>query len=104
MTILWITVAMNIGNVLVTALSVYLMDLAGRRLLVLASMCAMIASTAILTVALSMPGHAFTAPLAIISVVCFVASFGFGARPPLRARPRPSCSHRSRAPLVLVAR
>jgi len=80
-TVLWITVAMNVGNVLVTALSVYLMDIAGRRLLVLGSMCAMVLSTGMLTVALSNPGHGFAAPLAVISTVSFVASFGIGLGP-----------------------
>jgi len=77
----WITVAMNVGNVLVTALSVYLMDRAGRRVLVLGSMATMVCATALLTAALTMPKTPLTAPLTIVAIVSFVSSFGIGLGP-----------------------
>lgn len=85
-TVTLIAILMNVGNVLVTLLSVYLMDKAGRRPLLLLSTGGMLAATAALTVALSTSGHGFSTPLSVFSVVLFVGSFGPpapGPRPPL---------------------
>jgi len=80
-----IAILMNVGNVLITALSVYLMDRAGRRALLLTSMVCMALSTAALTVALTValsnPGKVWTAALSVLSVVSFVSAFGIGLGP-----------------------
>jgi len=80
-TVTLIAILMNVGNVLVTLASVFLMDLAGRRALLLYSSIGMIVSTCLLTTALANPGHDWTSPLAVFSVVFFVISFGAGMGP-----------------------
>ena len=75
-----IAILMNVGNVLITLLSVFLMDRAGRRALLLISTVGMTLGTGALTVALKAPGQSFTTPLSVLSVVLFVASFGACAR------------------------
>merc|ERR1719310_2339333 len=72
---------MNVGNVLVSLLSTYLMDRAGRKILLLASNVGMIIGIVALTIALAGPKQDFTAGLATASVVTFVASFGIGFGP-----------------------
>jgi MFS family permease len=79
--IVLIAILMNVFNVLVTLLSVYLMDRAGRRLLLLISTIGMAAATVLLTAALTLPGHSFTTALSVVSVVLFVAFFGIGLGP-----------------------
>ncbi|KAG8461030.1 hypothetical protein KFE25_003599 [Diacronema lutheri] len=76
-----IAILMNVGNVLITLLSVFLMDRAGRRALLLISTVGMTLGTGALTVALKAPGQSFTTPLSVLSVVLFVASFGIGLGP-----------------------
>jgi len=80
-TVVIISVLMNVGNVAITVVSVRLMDLSGRRSLMLVSCVGMALSTVALTTSLSCPGHGWTAPLAIASVVGFVMSFGVGLGP-----------------------
>tara|TARA_B110001452_G_scaffold182222_1_gene153060 strand:+ start:551 stop:1243 length:693 start_codon:yes stop_codon:yes gene_type:complete len=80
-TVTAIAVLMNVGNVLVTLLSVWLMDRAGRRVLLLGSSVAMVAAILLLTLALSNPGQVWTSPLAVVSVVSFVMAFGIGMGP-----------------------
>ncbi|EOD37552.1 hypothetical protein EMIHUDRAFT_454885 [Emiliania huxleyi CCMP1516] len=80
-TVVIISVLMNVGNVAITVVSVRLMDLSGRRSLMLVSCVGMALSTVALTSSLSCPGHGWTAPLAIASVVGFVMSFGVGLGP-----------------------
>lgn len=77
-TIMVIAVAMNVGNVFITAVSVYLMDRAGRRALLLGSTVAMTLSTILLTAALKLTGRSWTAGLAVVAIVSFVMSFGIG--------------------------
>lgn len=67
---------MNIGNVLVTVTSGWLMDRAGRKPLLLVSTLCMMGAIGILTLALTHPGYDWTAPLAIV-----------GARDPAAAGP-----------------
>lgn len=71
-----IAVLMNVGNVFITLLSVYMMDRAGRRPLLLASTAGMAASTVLLTAALALPGRSFTPALSVISILLFVGAFG----------------------------
>lgn len=101
-TVQFIAILMNVGNVLITALSVYLMDRAGRRNLLLTSMCGMVFATAALTVALANPGKVWTPALSVLSVVTFVAAFGARGRAraprlPRRGRGAPRW-HRPHAP------
>jgi MFS family permease len=79
-----IAILMNVMNVFVTLLSVYLMDRAGRRALLLVSTAGMAAATCMLTVALQLPGRSYTTALSVTAVICFVATFG--ARRRRRAR------------------
>lgn len=80
-TVTLVAVLMNIGNVLITCISAWLMDLAGRKPLILGSTIGMCASIVALTVALTHPGTSWTAPFAVFSVVGFVMSFGVGMGP-----------------------
>ncbi len=80
-TVTIVAVLMNVGNVLITLLSASLMDLAGRKPLILGSTIGMSASIVALTVALTHPGQSWTAPFAVFSVVSFVMSFGVGMGP-----------------------
>ena len=77
-----ITVLMNIGNVLVTMLSVLLMDLMGRKVLLLGSSVAMTMAILGLTAALSAPVDTdWVRTLALVSMVAFVFAFGAGLGP-----------------------
>mmetsp|Transcript_35216 Transcript_35216/g.81546 ORF Transcript_35216/g.81546 Transcript_35216/m.81546 type:complete len:321 (+) Transcript_35216:870-1832(+) len=76
-----IAILMNVGNVMITLLSVYLMDRAGRRVLLLMSSWGMFLAALMLTVALKSPGRTFTTPLSVLSVVLFVSAFGIGLGP-----------------------
>jgi O-antigen/teichoic acid export membrane protein len=80
-TVTIVAVLMNVGNVLITVLSASLMDLAGRKPLILGSALGMSASIVALTVALTHPGQSWTAPFAVFSVVSFVMCFGVGMGP-----------------------
>lgn len=80
-TVKTIAILMNVGNVIITVVSAWLMDRAGRRLLLLASTISMIVAIGILTLALTHPGEDWTAPCAIVGVVSFVMSFGVGMGP-----------------------
>ena len=67
----------NLWNVLVTIVSVYVMDKAGRRILLLVPMTLMIVTHSLLTVALNK-----NIPiLAIVMVLLFVAEFAIGLGP-----------------------
>jgi len=74
-------VLMNVGNVLITCLSAWLMDLAGRKPLILGSTLGMSFSIVALTFALTHPGQPWTAPFAVVAIVGFVMSFGVGMGP-----------------------
>jgi len=80
-TVTLIAVLMNLGNVVVTLVASNLMDRAGRKSLMLISCGGMIISIAALSLALNSPGQSWTSPLAIVSVVSFVMSFGIGMGP-----------------------
>ena len=80
-TVTLIAVLMNVGNVAITLLSAWLMDIAGRRSLLLYSTGAMVASICVLSFALTHPGQTWTAPLAICGIVAFVCAFGIGMGP-----------------------
>ena len=80
-TVTAIAILMNVGNVIITIVSAWLMDRAGRKPLFLASALSMIGATGILTLALTHPGQDWTAPCAIVGVVSFVMSFGVGMGP-----------------------
>jgi len=80
-TVTLVAVLMNVGNVFITIVVVYLMDALGRRVLLLASTAGMIVSIFLLTLALTNPGEMWTAPCAVVAVVCFVTSFGIGMGP-----------------------
>ena len=80
-TVALIAVLMNVGNVLVTVFSAFLMDGAGRKSLLLFSTLAMSVSIAALTIAMTHPGQPWTAPFAVLAVVAFVCSFGVGMGP-----------------------
>jgi len=80
-TITIITVLMNVGNVMAGLLSAYLMDSAGRRILLLSSSGFMVVGIVMLTAALTCPGQEWTAPMAISAVVLFIMSFGIGMGP-----------------------
>jgi len=76
-----ITVLMNVGNVLVTLLSTYLMDRVGRRTLLLGSSAGMMVCILALTVVLRSSGQPWTPPCAVLAVVGLVMSFGIGLGP-----------------------
>ena len=80
-TVTLIAVLMNVGNVLITILSGWLMDRAGRKPLLLGSTIGMAVSIGCLSFALTHPGREWTAGCAIFSVVMFVCSFGVGMGP-----------------------
>jgi len=80
-TVTSIAVLMNVGNVLVTLAATKLMDRAGRKQLLLISSSGMLVAIVGLTAALTNPGQPWTSPLAILSVVSFVMSFGIGMGP-----------------------
>eukprot|EP00322_Chrysochromulina_rotalis_P001079 CAMPEP_0115846448 /NCGR_PEP_ID=MMETSP0287-20121206/9867_1 /TAXON_ID=412157 /ORGANISM="Chrysochromulina rotalis, Strain UIO044" /LENGTH=562 /DNA_ID=CAMNT_0003300241 /DNA_START=33 /DNA_END=1721 /DNA_ORIENTATION=- len=80
-TVTIVAVLMNVGNVLITALSAWLMDIAGRKPLILGSTLGMSVAIVMLTIALTNPGQPWTAPFAVFAVVSFVMSFGVGMGP-----------------------
>lgn len=81
-TVMIIAVSMNVGNVIISVLSAILMDLLGRKLLLLISSAVMACSIGGLTLALAqLVPPALVSPLAVVSVVCFVAGFGIGVGP-----------------------
>lgn len=80
-TVMVIAVAMNVGNVIISLVSAVLMDRLGRTPLLTMSAAVMAVSVVALTAALTNPGQVWTSPLAVISVVCFVAGFGIGTGP-----------------------
>lgn len=80
-TVTLIAVLMNVGNVLITILSAWLMDRAGRKALLLVSTVGMIVSIGALSVSLTHPGESWTPICAILSVVTFVGTFGIGMGP-----------------------
>jgi len=80
-TVTVVAVLMNLGNVLITLTSAWLMDIAGRKPLILGSTLGMCIAILMLTVALTNPGQAWTAPFAVLAVVSFVGSFGVGMGP-----------------------
>jgi len=80
-TVMAVAILMNLGNVVVSLLSGVLMDRAGRRTLLLISASGMFLSILALTTALANPGQVWTQLLAVVSVVSYVTSFGFGMGP-----------------------
>ena len=80
-TVTIVAILMNVGNVLITCLSAWLMDLAGRKPLILGSTLGMSFSIVALTFALTHPGQPWTAPFAVVAIVGFVMSFGVGMGP-----------------------
>jgi len=72
-----ISIAMNGGNLVITVVATYLMDKAGRRVLLLGSATAMALALVILTIGLK----SGITPLCIVGVVIFVSAFGVGMGP-----------------------
>lgn len=72
---------MNGCNVLVTIVSVLLMDHAGRRVLLLGSVAAMALSGALLTFTLDHADQPWVPVLCVVSIVGFVGAFGIGLGP-----------------------
>lgn len=88
-TVATIVLIVNCSNVAVTALSVMLMDWAGRRALLLGSSSVMAAAAIALTVALAIPGQSWSGGLVVAGVVMFVVAFGRPALSPAApSRPR----------------
>ena len=71
----------QVGNVAITLISAGLMDACGRKPLLLGSAAGMVFASLALTAALTHPGQPWTSPLAVVSVVGFVTSFGIGMGP-----------------------
>mmetsp|Transcript_23881 Transcript_23881/g.73103 ORF Transcript_23881/g.73103 Transcript_23881/m.73103 type:complete len:269 (-) Transcript_23881:323-1129(-) len=76
-----IAIAMNGCNVLVTIASVILMDQAGRRALLIFSICGMAISGTLLTVTLDHAGEAWVPATCVAAIVGFVGAFGIGLGP-----------------------
>lgn len=77
-----IAISMNIGNFLVTGVSSALMDLSGRKILLLGSACGMVVSICLLTLALAGTlGDVVTPIVSTFSVVSMVTLFGVGMGP-----------------------
>lgn len=80
---MWATMGVMIVNVLMTVVSTVLVDRAGRRTLLLASLIGMFFATILLVVSLALSGseaHASWAPyMSIVFVVLFVVAFATGA-------------------------
>jgi len=72
---------MNGCNVLVTIVSVVLMDKAGRRPLLIGSVAGMVSFGSLLTLTLHHPGEDWVPASCVVAIVGFVASFGIGLGP-----------------------
>lgn len=76
-----VTISMNVVNVAATVVAAWLIDRAGRRVLLLCSSIAMAACTIAITVGMQHLAVRWGVDLAVAGIVGFVASFGLGLGP-----------------------